>query len=130
MTLACSVKIKLELLSGLKMDLVWVHLETCLPTPDTRNLEIVNVSLEDDATYQCQVGATDTVLAIRSKYSKLTVTASPQPPVITAGPRMVLREGKTALVQCISKGGKPASIIKWRSDGELVTQGVQDKSVV
>ena len=93
----------------------------------TWNLEIVNVTLEDDAKFQCQVGATEFVGPIRSKYSAVRVSASPQPPVITAGPLMVLREGKIALVQCISKGGKPASVIRWKRNGELITNGVQEK---
>ena len=32
-----------------------------------------------------------------------------------------------ALVQCISKGGKPASVIAWRRDGRLINEGVQEK---
>jgi len=93
----------------------------------TWNLEIVNITLEDDAKFQCQVGATDNVGPIRSKYAVVTVSASPQPPVITAGPLMVLREGKIALVQCISKGGKPASVIRWKRDGKLISEGIQEK---
>jgi hypothetical protein len=93
----------------------------------TWNLEIVNVTLEDDAKFQCQVGATEFVGPIRSKYAVVNVSASPQPPVITAGPLMGLREGKIALVQCISKGGKPASVIRWKRNGELITDGVQEK---
>jgi len=93
----------------------------------TWNLAIVNVTLEDDAKFQCQVGATEFVGPIRSKYAVVNISASPQPPVITAGPLMVLREGKIALVQCISKGGKPASVIRWKRNGELITDGVQEK---
>lgn len=91
------------------------------------NLEIVNVSLEDDGKYQCQVGATETADPIRSRYSLVRVVAPPQPPVLTAGPELVLRQGKTALVQCISKGGKPASVIRWSRNGELINSGVLEK---
>ena len=66
------------------------------------DLEIVDARLEDIGRYQCQVGATDTVAPIRSAYAEVTVVAPPEPPVITAGPRLVLRDGKTAMVQCIS----------------------------
>ena len=91
------------------------------------NLEITNVTLEDDAKFQCQVGATDSASPIRSRYATLQVLSPPQPPVITAGPKMILKEGKTAMVQCISKGGKPAATIKWSQDGLQITDGVDTK---
>ena len=31
------------------------------------------------------------------------------------------------MVQCISKGGKPATSITWRMDGEVVREGVEEK---
>ena len=91
------------------------------------NLEILNVTLEDDGKYQCQVGATEVAQPIRSRYALVRVLSPPQPPVLTAGPELVLRDGKTALVQCISKGGKPASAIRWRRNGELINTGVLEK---
>ena len=91
------------------------------------NLEIQNVSLEDDGKYQCQVGATEEAQPVRSRYALVRVISPPQPPVLTAGPELVLRDGKTALVQCISKGGKPATSITWRLDGEVVREGVEEK---
>jgi hypothetical protein len=102
----------------------------------TWNLEIVNVTLEDGGRFQCQVGATDTAAPIRSTYAELSVLARPEAPVITAGPRLVLREGRTAMVQCISKGGRPASTVRWLwrrggaaggSDEEEVMDGVETK---
>jgi len=91
------------------------------------NLEIMNVTLEDDAKFQCQVGATDSALPIRSHYATLQVLSPPQPPVITAGPKMILKEGKTAMVQCISKGGKPAATIKWSQNGQHISEGIKTK---
>ena len=73
------------------------------------------------------MGATDTVLPIRSKYAVLTVLARPQAPVITSGLVLTVREDKETLVQCISKGGKPASRITWRLDGRVVTEAVEEK---
>ena len=93
----------------------------------TWDLRIENVTLEDDAKFQCQVGATEHVGPIRSKYAVVKVYASPQPPIITAGPALILREKKTALVQCISKGGRPASRIKWRRNGKLISDGIEEK---
>ena len=92
------------------------------------DLHITNISLaEDDARFQCQVGATEVTPPLRSRYATVRVMAKPQPPVITAGPRMVVRAGRKALVQCISKGGRPASQIRWRRAGELVSEGVEEK---
>ena len=93
----------------------------------TWNLKIMNITLEDDAKFQCQVGATENIGPIRSKYAVVKVFASPQPPIITAGPMMVLREKKMGLVQCISKGGRPASVIRWRRNGELISEGIEEK---
>lgn len=91
------------------------------------NLEIVNATLEDIGRYQCQVGATETVKPIRSTYAEVSVHAPPEAPVITAGPKLVLREGKTSMVQCISKGGRPASSIRWLSNGVELVDGVETK---
>ena len=91
------------------------------------DLEITGAKLEDDGRFQCQVGATDSSPPLRSRYAVVRVLAAPQPPVLTAGPQLVLREGKVALLQCISKGGKPASAIRWRRDGQLVSDGIEEK---
>ena len=91
------------------------------------NLLIVNATVEDDAKYQCQVGATERSEPIRSRYALVRVMSPPQPPVLTAGPELRLRQGKVALIQCISKGGKPASVIRWRRNGDLINEGVLEK---
>ena len=90
------------------------------------NLEILNVTLEDDGKYQCQVGATETSQPIRSEYARLTVLSAPEPPVLTVGSVMKAEEGGIAVVQCISRGGHPASVIRWRLDGQLVTAGIEE----
>ena len=92
------------------------------------DLHIRNVSLaEDDARFQCQVGATLSSPPLRSRYAVVRVVVAPRPPVITAGPRMVVRAGRRALLQCISKGGRPPAQIKWWRAGDLVTEGVEEK---
>ena len=95
--------------------------------PGQYDLEITNATLEDIGRYQCQVGATDTVAPIRSTYAEVSVVAAPEPPVITAGGRLVLRDGRTSMVQCISKGGRPASTIRWLRSGVEVMEGVETK---
>ena len=47
------------------------------------NLLIVNASVDDDAKYQCQVGATERSEPIRSRYALVRVMSPPQPPVLT-----------------------------------------------
>jgi hypothetical protein len=92
------------------------------------DLHIANVSLaEDDARFQCQVGATERTPPLRSRYATLRVVAAPRPPVITAGPRMLVRAGRRALVQCISKGGRPAAQVRWWWAGKPVSEGVEEK---
>ena len=80
----------------------------------TWNLEIVNVTLDDEAIYQCQVGATIDVQPIRSKYAKLTVITAPLPPVLSIASAKVLSKGEFFNASCISIGGKPAPRIKWK----------------
>uniref|UniRef100_A0A6P6YAT3 Irregular chiasm C-roughest protein-like n=1 Tax=Dermatophagoides pteronyssinus TaxID=6956 RepID=A0A6P6YAT3_DERPT len=46
------------------------------------SLEISPVRLEDDAVFQCQVGAVEGVLGIRSRSARFTVQVPPEPPVI------------------------------------------------
>lgn len=46
------------------------------------SLEISNVALEDDAVFQCQVGALDSVHGIRSRSASFTVQVPPEAPVI------------------------------------------------
>jgi len=135
-TLSCSVKNKVGVLQWTKDDfglgtsrslVGYDRYRMVGDEESTWNLQIVNASLDDDARFQCQVGATERLGPIRSKYAVVEVLASPQPPVITTGPTMVVREGETGLVQCISKGGKPSSLIKWRRNGNIIKDGIEEK---
>ena len=136
MTLECGVRNKVGVLQWTKDDF---GLGTSRSLPgysrismvgnnnETWNLEIVNVSLEEDGRYQCQVGATDSSAPIRSEYAVLTVLSAPEPPVLTVGPVMKVEEGGEAIVQCLSRGGHPASAIRWKLNGQLVTAGIEEK---
>lgn len=57
----------------------------------------------------------------------VTVLARPEAPVITSGVSLTVREGRSTMVQCISRGGRPASNITWRLDGVRLTEDVQEK---
>ena len=93
------------------------------------DLLISNITMEDDAMFQCQVGATHTQPPIRSRYARLTVLAAPAPPTLSPAPApglgIVLRQGEAARLECESRGGKPAASISWRINGEAVTAGVE-----
>lgn len=71
------------------------------------SLEITNVQLEDDADYQCQVGASANVAGIRSHTAKLTVFIPPEPVRIKEGEVLDTIEGKQVTLNCESNGGKP-----------------------
>ena len=93
------------------------------------DLLISNLTMEDDAMFQCQVGATHTQPPIRSRYARVTVLAAPAPPTLSPAPApalgIVLRQGEAARLECESRGGKPAASISWRINGEAVTAGVE-----
>ena len=76
-------------------------------------MDINPVSLDDDAQFQCQVGAAEGVAPIRSSFANLTVMVVPEAPVISPeGGRMRTVEGKTVELTCESKGGKPAAEVR------------------
>ena len=134
-TLDCSVSDKVGVLQWTKDDFGlgtsrslpgYSRLTMAGADNDTWNLQIENVTLEDDGRYQCQVGATETVGPIRSEYATLSVLSPPEPPVLTVGPVMRLEEAGVGLVQCISRGGHPASMIRWKLNGQLVSSGIQE----
>merc|ERR1719150_3603050 len=77
-------------------------------------LDIHSVRLEDDAQFQCQVGAAPGVAPVRSRYARLTVTVRPEPPVILAEEAEVrTQEDRVLSLECVSRGGKPAAEITW-----------------
>ncbi|XP_047509319.1 irregular chiasm C-roughest protein-like [Pieris napi] len=90
------------------------------------SLDIRDVTLDDDAKYQCQVstGARGEP-AIRSRYARLTVIVPPEPPKILQGNFHSTTEDKLIILECISVGGKPPAEITWvDSNAGVLTQGV------
>lgn len=90
------------------------------------NLEISSVSIGDDADYQCQVGASGDVPAIRSKPVHLTVMVPPGEPKILQGEVVEAEVGVESVLECTSGGGRPAGEIVWRDeDGkEILTNTI------
>lgn len=71
------------------------------------SLQIRNVQLEDDALFQCQVGAADGTTGIRSKTAIVTVFTPPESPKIVEGEFMRTTAGMTVELTCESSAGKP-----------------------
>jgi hypothetical protein len=72
-------------------------------------LDIDYVELEDDAQFQCQVGAAPGVEPVRSRYATLTVTVPPESPQIINGKVLRTQEDRMVKLECVSRGGKPAA---------------------
>ena len=72
-------------------------------------LDIDYVQMEDDAVFQCQVGAAPGVEPVRSRYATLTVTTPPESPSIVQGEMLRTQEGRIVTMECVSRGGKPAA---------------------
>ncbi|CAB4058946.1 Irregular chiasm C-roughest protein [Lepeophtheirus salmonis] len=94
---------------------------------DDWTLDINPVDLEDDAEFQCQVGAAENTPPIRSRDAVLTVLVPPSKPIIhPSGDFLRTVEGKGVEIVCESRGGKPAAEITWfDSQNEVVREGVQ-----
>ncbi|KAK7079762.1 hypothetical protein SK128_015593 [Halocaridina rubra] len=87
------------------------------------SLRISPVTLEDDATYQCQVSSS-TEPPLRSHEARLTVFVPPQAPTVTHDP--VATAGVPLTLTCSSSGGKPAPEIQWLDGtGAVLHDGVQ-----
>ncbi|XP_022125300.2 irregular chiasm C-roughest protein-like [Pieris rapae] len=90
------------------------------------SLDIRDVTLDDDAMYQCQVSTGPRgEAAIRSRYARLTVLVPPEPPKILKGPVLNAVEERDVDLECVSVGGKPAAEITWvDNEGGVLNQGV------
>ena len=107
---------------GLNRSLPGYDRYTMLGSDDsgTWDLHIEDVRPADEGLYQCQILASSRSPPLRSDYAQLRVVSRPQPPILTSGPEFVVREDSNGLVQCISKGSRPAAEIVWRLRGEVV----------
>jgi len=90
------------------------------------SLEISSVSIEDDAIYQCQVGASGEANPIRSGPARLKVMVPPGVPRILQGELMETVVGVETVLECSSSGGRPAGEIVWKDeDGkEILTNTI------
>ncbi|GIY50449.1 irregular chiasm C-roughest protein [Caerostris darwini] len=77
------------------------------------SLHISSVTLEDNAMFQCQVGAADGVAGIRSRNAAFTVFVPPEPPKIVQGDFLRTTAGMTVELTCESHAGKPKAELTW-----------------
>lgn len=92
-------------------------------------LRISPVLLEDDALFQCQVGAADSVAPIRSRNAQLTVYVPPEDPYIVQGDVIEATEDRETTLECVSPGGKPAADIYWHDgDGHVIIKNVRTQT--
>ncbi|XP_072933879.1 irregular chiasm C-roughest protein-like isoform X2 [Epargyreus clarus] len=93
------------------------------------SLDIRDVTLDDDGTYQCQVSSgLNGEPPIRSRYAQLTVLVAPDPPRILQGAFIDATEGQSLDIECVSEGGKPAAEITWVDGNQVVIKkNVQSK---
>ncbi|CRK89536.1 CLUMA_CG003280, isoform A [Clunio marinus] len=90
------------------------------------SLDIFPVMLDDDATYQCQVGPGRRTPPIRSRKAKLTILVPPDNPKITQGSHILTTEDREIELECVSKGGKPAAEIIWIDGfGNVIKEGIE-----
>ncbi|KAF4104345.1 nephrin [Onychostoma macrolepis] len=98
------------------------------------HLQILNVSLEDDGPYECQVGRSVSSRDIVSRTAWLNVQIPPSQPYIQLESDEPWVEGDEYTVTCIAPDAKPPAEITMFRDGEELTEtdsftmsGSQDK---
>lgn len=85
------------------------------------SLQIKSVSLEDDAKFQCQVGASEGSRGIVSRVATVTVYVPPEPPIINENEIIHTTAGTRKEISCEAGNGKPAAELTWLdSDGNPV----------
>ncbi|UYV83129.1 KIRREL [Cordylochernes scorpioides] len=93
------------------------------------SLQIDPVTLEDDAVFQCQVGASNGIKGIRSRTAQFTVFVPPEPPQIIQGDYLKSTAGMTVELTCESNGGKPPAELRWLDgNGDEVQKDIEYRS--
>ncbi|XP_041985986.1 nephrin isoform X2 [Aricia agestis] len=96
------------------------------------NLRIANVTLEDDAEYQCQVGPAQMHKVIRANAS-LTVISPPTSVEIVSHPhnsKLEVREGEDVSLECQVRNAKPAAKVVWyRGNQEMKGDKVANEEI-
>ncbi|XP_022247777.1 irregular chiasm C-roughest protein-like [Limulus polyphemus] len=95
---------------------------------DDYSLQITNAQLDDDAEFQCQVGAVEGIKGIRSTTAVVTVFVPPEPPIILQGAYLRTTAGMNVKLTCEAHGGRPAAELAWIDEkGDVVEEGTEYK---
>ncbi|XP_041373923.1 irregular chiasm C-roughest protein-like isoform X2 [Gigantopelta aegis] len=93
------------------------------------NLQIRNVQLEDDAIYDCQMGAVEGVPGMRSRKAKLMVLIPPDEPVIEGQPIISVILGRPTNITCRANNSRPGADITWHISNRRLTDRIYSRSV-
>uniref|UniRef100_A0A8C6SFY9 NPHS1 adhesion molecule, nephrin n=1 Tax=Neogobius melanostomus TaxID=47308 RepID=A0A8C6SFY9_9GOBI len=85
------------------------------------NLKIENVQLEDDATYNCQAGRSESSEPIISDLASLNVLIPPSEPYFEMDTLQYWVAGRKYSVICVAPDAKPEAEITFYKDGEELT---------
>lgn len=100
---------------GLQEDLVHMERYSMKSSHDFINhdLEIQDVTLEDEGTFQCQVSpGVNEGQGIRSQNAFLTVNVAATFPFVIQGKEVLVQENQETQLDCISKEAKPPAKVK------------------
>ena len=79
------------------------------------NLQIVNVNLEDDGIYQCQIGRTVEAREVLSNFANLTILIPPDQISLTYVPPGIAISGKEFQLNCEVFNTRPAPTFTWQT---------------
>ncbi|GFR88536.1 down syndrome cell adhesion molecule [Elysia marginata] len=93
------------------------------------SLRIINVQLEDDGAYSCQVLPTNPTEEHLFAEARLSVMAAPDDPYIenysNNSQVEALYTDKFVNLTCVAENGRPAAQLTWYKNGRKVTENVQ-----
>ena len=79
------------------------------------SLQIVNVNLDDDGIYQCQIGRTLEAREVLSSFANVTIIIPPDQISITYAPPGVVISGKVFQINCEVSNTRPAPNFVWET---------------
>ncbi|XP_060078251.1 kin of IRRE-like protein 1 isoform X2 [Ylistrum balloti] len=93
------------------------------------NLKIIDVQLEDDGEYRCQVTATEQTHGIITNKITLNVQLPPDPPQMGDTSTIAVIQGSPTNVSCQANNGKPGAEITWYQEGVRITHNVFSRTM-
>ncbi|BFZ25637.1 hypothetical protein BsWGS_28675 [Bradybaena similaris] len=92
------------------------------------NLQIQDVTIDDEDWYECQVqGSATYPRGMRSQRAFLSVVVHPERPSIVGAPTIPVVLHTPTNITCRADRGKPGAHITWHLDGQRLTYGVSSQ---